>query len=229
MRSQDTTSYYHFGAGGSINGTFIVNQNMYGQPEMDYAPTIGGNVFIAAGYNFSQRYGLRIEPGLSWQGQSYDDNQTIEGVTYATTRDINLNYFKVPILFRFTPGAGNNKFHLMAGPELAFLMSADQEYLRDGEPAPPFYSDEAGMMINPSQEDIKDRYNGMDLGLVIDAGIDIKLSESLFLNLGARLTYGFLDMNADEWQLKNMSGEYNASHNFTGGITVGINWWSATK
>ena len=224
MRSQDTTSYFHFGVGGSLNSVWILNQNMYGQPEIDYAATIGGNIMLAAGYNFNQAFGLRLEPSFAWQGQNYEGKQLIDGTNYNTTRDINLNYFQLPILFRYTPGTKDNNFHLMVGPELAFLVSAKQEYLRDGQPAPPFLSMETGEFIDPGAEDIKDRYNSMDFMLVVDAGMDIKLTEKLFINVGFRISYGLIDINAEEWQLKNYDGIYESSHNFTAGITAGFNF-----
>jgi hypothetical protein len=227
-RSQDT-SYFHIGIGGSLNSVWIMNQNMYGQPEMDYAYKIGGNILLAAGYNFNPAIGLRLEPSYSWQGQDYDDDQAIDGIAYATTRDINLHYFQLPLLFRYTPGMKKNKFHLMVGPELAFLLSAKQEYLRDGQTAAPFYSESEGREIDPGAEDIKDRYNGVDFLLVADLGADLKLCENWFINIGLRLSYGLTDINAEEWQIENLDGEYDASKNFTAGLTVGFNWWKWTK
>lgn len=227
-RSQDT-SYFHLGFGGSLNSVWIINQNMYGQPEIEYTTTIGGNVMIAAGYNFTPRFGLRLEPSYAWQGQNYEGKQLIEGTTYNTTRDINLNYFELPLLFRYTPGAKSNKFHLMVGPQLALLISAKQEYLRDGQLPPPFYSESAGRQIDPGAEDIKDRYNNLDFMIVADAGMDIKLAENWFVNIGLRVSYGFTDINAEDWQIDNLEGVYEPSKNFTAGLTAGFNWWKGKQ
>jgi hypothetical protein len=223
-RSQDTASF-HLGIGGSLNSVWIINQNMYGQPEIDYAPKIGGNVMIAAGYNFTQAMGLRVEPSFAWQGQKYDGDQTIDGTTYNTTRDIKLNYFLLPVLFRYTPGIKDNRFHLMVGPQLAVLVSAKQEYLRDGQEPEPFYSWSAARQIYPGQENIIDRYKSIDFMMVADVGMDLKLTGNWFMNIGFRITYGLTDINAEDWQIDNLDGEYKASHNFTAGLTAGFNWW----
>jgi len=224
MRSQDS-SYFHLGLGGSLNSVWILNQNMYGQPEIDYVKKIGGNVIIAVGYNFNRAAGLRLEPSFAWQGQKYEGNQLIAGTTYNTTRDIKLNYFQLPLLFRYTPGKKDNKFHLMAGPELAFLLSAKQEYLRDGQKPDPFYSEFAGRQIDPGEENITDRYKNLDFMIVADLGMDIKLTGNLFMNIGIRLSYGIIDINAEEWQIENFEGTYEPSKNFTAGITAGFNFW----
>ena len=84
---------------------------------------------------------------------------------------------------------------------------------------------ETGEFIDPGAEDIKDRYNSMDFMLVVDAGMDIKLTEKLFINVGFRISYGLIDINAEEWQLENYDGIYESSHNFTAGITAGFNFW----
>lgn len=218
------TAYYYLGVGGSLNNVWIINQNMYGQPEIDYALKVGGGVMLAAGYNFNDLFGLRIEPSYSWQGQKYEGDQTIDGTTYNTTRNIKLEYFQMPIFFRYSPGTGDTRFHLMVGPGFAALLSAEQEYLRDGAAPDPFYSWSAARQIDPGEEDITDRFNTIDILSVVDLGCDVKLCESWFINIGLRFTYGLTDINAEEWQIENMDGEYKASRNFTAGLNVGFNW-----
>lgn len=213
LGAQDS-SYFHVGFGGSINSVWIINQNIYGGPEIDYAPTLGGNIMLAAGYNFTPKSGLRLEPAYSWQGQSYEGDQTIDGTKYTATRDVRLNYFLIPVLYRYTTGAGNTKFNLMVGPQLGFLLDANQEYLRDGVKV----EDPAG------KEEIKDRFNSLDIMLVADVGAQISLTADWFMTAGFRVAYGLTDMNAEDWQLENLDGVYEASKNFTAGITIGINY-----
>jgi hypothetical protein len=112
----------------------------------------------------------------------------------------------------------------MAGPQVNLLLSATQEYYKHGsiydEPVP-------GEWTKPTkigESTITDRYNSLDVMGRLDLGIDIKLIENLFINVGATMAYGFLDINATDWQINDKSGNYNPSHNLYGGINCGINY-----
>lgn len=76
---------FHIGAQGSINSTWILNQNNYNtlnlfyipivrQSEMDYVFTWGGQVGFNIGYNILKRFGIEFHPSYSWAGQYYDDD-----------------------------------------------------------------------------------------------------------------------------------------------------------
>jgi len=76
---------FHIGAQGSVNSTWILNQNNYNtlnlfyipivrQSEMDYVFTWGGQVGANIGYNFIKQFGVEFHPSFSWAGQSYDDD-----------------------------------------------------------------------------------------------------------------------------------------------------------
>ena len=75
---------FHIGVQGSINSTWILNQNNYNtldlfkipivrQSEMDYEFTWGGQIGVEVGYNFHKNWGLEFHPSFSWAGQFYDD------------------------------------------------------------------------------------------------------------------------------------------------------------
>ncbi len=77
----------HIGVQGSLNSTWILQQNNYNtlnlfyipivrQSEMDYVFTWGGQVGGNIGYNFKKRWGIEFHPSFSWAGQTYDDNFT---------------------------------------------------------------------------------------------------------------------------------------------------------
>jgi hypothetical protein len=76
---------FHMGVQGSLNSTWILNQNNYNtlnlfyipivrQSEMDYVFTWGGQVGANIGYNFVKQVGIEFQPSFSWAGQTYDDN-----------------------------------------------------------------------------------------------------------------------------------------------------------
>jgi asparagine synthetase A len=109
----------------------------------------------------------------------------------------------------------------MAGPQLNYLLSATQKYLRndmvDDRIVP-------GTLEEVGKETITDRYNSIDIIGRIDLGVDIQLASNLFLNAGMSMGYGFTDINASDWHYPDSDDNYNPSHNVYGGLNVGINY-----
>jgi hypothetical protein len=58
----------------------------------------------------------------------------------------------------------------------------------------------------------------------IDFGVNISLAENLFMDAGLTMNYGLSDLNASAYRMEDYSGNYNPSHNFYGGITVGLSY-----
>lgn len=213
----------YVGAGGSVLSTWITNQNNYGQVfEMDYEHRIGSNGHINLGYDFNASIGLKLEAGYGMLGQKYKDMH--KDTIY--TRTINLNYFQLPLLFKFRTAGEKVKFYVMAGPQFNFLMSAKQEYYKREK----IYSDSILNPINAKrfkigEEDVKNRYSSMDIMARIDLGVDIYFIPNLYLNAGLTMAYGLIDINAEEFRIPDhSSGEYNPSHNLYGGLNVGIQY-----
>jgi hypothetical protein len=71
-----------------------------------------------------------------------------------------------------------------------------------------------GEKFDAGAKDITDLYNNSDIAFVLDLGADIFLVENvLYLSAAARMFYGFTDINASAYQLKNPEGNYDPSHN----------------
>ncbi|MCX6286124.1 MAG: porin family protein [Bacteroidetes bacterium] len=208
------------GVGGNVNAIFILNQNAYGMEELDYKQSIGGAVNLGIGYNFTNWLGLKTEIGYTRMGQQYYDNKDNPVVT----RNVKLNYITVPLLLRLSVGGKVLRFYMAAGPQFAFLTSATQDYLKNGTPLTRFYNPELKDSINISQNDIKDRYQSMDVMARVDFGLDIILLRHLAINFGLSSAYGLTDINASAWRLKNGKGEYKPSHNMYAGFNFGIRY-----
>jgi hypothetical protein len=216
-------SKINFGASGGMINPWIINQNNYGLDfEMDYVAKIGGNGQISIGYDFNKNIGLRLDLGYATLGQNYKD--THQGAEF--TREINLNYFQLPLLFKFRTSGETVRFYAAAGPQFDFLMSAKQKYYKNDT----LYNE---IILNPinnqpvnvGQEDIKDRYESMDIMIRLDLGVEITLVKNLYLNAGMTSAYGLLDINAADYRIPDhSSGDYNPSHNVYGGFNVGINY-----
>jgi len=211
---------FNIGVGGNVNAIFILSQNTYGLDELDYKPSIGGAINLGIGYNFNNWLGLKTEIGYARLGQKYYDNRNNPVIT----RDVRLNYILVPLLVRFSVGGHVFRFYAAAGPQLAFLTSASQDYLKNGVPLPPFYNRQIKDTINPSQTNITDRYQKIDIMARLDFGLDVIFFQHLALNFGISSAYGFADINASDWRLENSKGSYSKSTNLYAGLTLGLRY-----
>jgi hypothetical protein len=216
---------FELGLQGGVSSTWIINQNNYGLPELDYDSYVGNGFNLQLGYNINNEMGVFTEVGFTKQGQKYKGDMNQYDVVY---RKIDMNYLNIPLFFKYTYGETRARFRLLVGPQFSFLQKAEQEYTLDGKNA----SDELakindldGVEFDPGAKDITDRYNSMDIMAVLDLGADIFLiGEMLYLSVGGRFYYGFNDINAGNYQLKNIDDNYDPSHNGGGGLYLGIHY-----
>lgn len=216
---------FEIGLQAGYNNTWIINQNNYGMPELDYESLWGLAYNLQLGYNFTNELGLFTEIGITNQGQNYKGNMFHYD---EVQREINMSYLNIPVFFKFSYGETMARFKLLAGPQFCFLQKAEQTYIIDGKEASdvlPNIQDKNGKPFDPGAKDIKDRYNSMNIALVLDLGADIFLiEEMLYLSVAARFYYGLTDINASDFQLKNHDGNYEPSHNGGGGFYLGIHY-----
>lgn len=212
----------YFGLGGTFLSSVITNQNNYGLPfEMDYSVTFGGSGNLNVGFDFNNNIGLKLELGYAKLGQNYTDNY--KDTAYA--RNIALKYLQIPLLFKYRTNGDVARFYVAAGPQFNLLLSADQEYYKQEE----FWNDTiSGNWSQPQligEKTVTDRYNSLDIMGRLDFGVDIAFTDYLFMNVGLTMAYGFMDINASDWQIADYSsGDYNPSHNIYGGLNIGLNY-----
>lgn len=212
------------GANGAMTGVVIMNQNFYGEPEVDYAPKMGYAASFNLGYHFSERLGIMGEFQYSLQGQKYEGDQTIDGVIYDVVRDIDLRYINLPLFFKFSSGDKLVRFRFLVGPQVGILLEATQKYTRSGEKIGTLATDVDGNEFVTDANDITDRFDKYDFGIAGDVGADFHLSDVLCLTAGLRANYGFRDLNARAYRIDDLNGEYTPSHNVWGGLYFGIQY-----
>ena len=212
------------GAGGAFTGVLIMNQNFYGEPEVEYAPKFGYAANFNLGYNIDGHAGIMTEVQYSLQGQKYNDKQNIGGIKYEVDRDISLAYLNFPLFFKYAFGEQETRFRFLVGPQLGLLLSAEQEYLRDGQKLGTEATDLDGNTFITDDKDITDRFEKIDYGVALDVGADFHLSKQWLLSAGFRMNYGFTDINAAAYRIKDIDNEYSPSHNVWGGIYFSINY-----
>ncbi|MEN8224799.1 MAG: porin family protein [Bacteroidota bacterium] len=220
---------FEVGLQGGFGSTWILNQNNYGLQEMDYDYHYGGGFNFQAGYNFDNSMGLFTEIGFLKQGQKYKDTWTGDA---DVKRTINSKYLNIPIFFKYSAGETRARFRLLAGPQFCFLQKAEQTYTINGYDLEGMFEleDKEGNKFDPGAKDIKERFNSMDVSLVLDLGVDVFVVDNmLYLSVGARAYYGLTDINASAYQLENWDGNYESSHNAGGTIYFGVHYLIAGK
>ncbi|SDI50211.1 porin family protein [Winogradskyella thalassocola] len=129
---------------------------------------IGGVAEIMISDKFS------VQPELLYNsvGASTDYTESFEGVTVNAEGKIKLNYISLPIMAKYYVAEG---FSVEAGPQIGFLMSANEEYEVSG-----------GGFSESGDEDVKDNFKSIDFGFGIGAGYKMEsgLNFALRYNLG---------------------------------------------
>jgi len=210
------------GIGAALTNTWILNQNFYGEAEVDYAPKIGYAASFNLGYNITENISVMTELQYSAQGQKYEGKQNIGGTTYETKRNINLRYLSIPVFFKYAFGTTETKFRFLVGPQIGILFDATQDYTRNGEKFNTVKVNLDGKFFDPGANNIEDRFEKTDIGIVLDVGADIHISKLFFVSAGGRINYGLKDINAPAYRIKDLDGEYTTSHNLWGGLYFGI-------
>jgi hypothetical protein len=198
-----------------INTSFIINQNAYGNGELDYATTFGFTAGPGASYFLSEKWG--VNTSLTWAkiGQNYSGLQSSGNAD----RKIRLNYLELPLLAMNKIAWAKQPTWIAFGPELMFLISAKQDYQReDGGPLPNEISMVEGIT------NVKDRFNPVDLALNITLCkiYDLYENSKFRLLVTANMAYGLTDMNSKNWHTTNLQNKYAGSHNFYMGIKIGL-------
>ena len=124
------------GLGTGLNNVWIVNQNTWGLPQMEYSIDFGYTYGGILGYHISENAGIQIEIRGAQQGQKYEDGQKVllgDPTLYPTTREIDLKYIQVPILGKYIGKGDRMKFVGLFGIQIAALRSATQSYEREGD------------------------------------------------------------------------------------------------
>lgn len=200
-------------ANGGINSSWIVNQNVYGNPEFEYATTFklsgGGGV----NYFINDKVGLGADFYTTRMGQNYAGEQ--RGAR--AVRKVKFAAYEVPIYAMIRLKDKEDLEWFTIGPDLWFITSANQEYTRKG--GRPLQNQE-GM----KEGDVIDRFNTFDVALNVGINKMIKLNYkgNFLLLLSANTAMGILDINKDGWKTPNLHGIYGSSHNYYIGIKAGL-------
>jgi len=198
---------FHIGLEGAYNASFIMNQDAYGEQELDYTATMKWAGGAEIGYNFDRHFGLQAEIITSNQGQHYLKQVAGQPTIY---RNVDLNYTNIPFFIKYSSnGNYQARFYLMAGPQLSLLNTASI-YYKDAQ--------------SEYTIDAKPRFNSQDWAVAFEFGVDVTLIKNMYASAGLRFNYGLTDINSPDYRIVNHDGIYQGSRNVIGGINVGLHY-----
>jgi len=196
-----------------LNSNWIVYQNAYGNPELEYSTTFGFNGGLGFNYFISDTWGFSGTLLATKMGQNYAGVQSGGDAD----RKVNLSYLEIPLVLMKHIPYNNNPTWITFGPDILVLMKAEQEYRRvGGVPLP----NPEGMKVG----DIRERFNPTDVALTFSYNkmypLDTKNSAMFLLTFNT--AFGLTDINDIEWKIPQLDGTYTGSHNFYIGIKAGL-------
>ncbi|MFZ4546660.1 MAG: outer membrane beta-barrel protein [Bacteroidales bacterium] len=195
-----------------LNSDWILSQNAYGNPEMEYSTTFGPTGGVGVDYFFSKQYGFNGSVFLSKLGQNY------KGILREVDADrrVKLTYVEVPLLLMLRLTPDSHPLWLSAGPDIMILAKAKQKFTRKGGlPLENDYLETA---------DITDRFKPVDIALNFNVNkmFLLKNTDTRMLAVTLNSAIGLTDINSKDWQTEQMDGTYRGSHNFYIGFKVGL-------
>lgn len=256
ITSMSAQTGVHFGLQGGFNSVWILNQNNYGFQELDYQRKFGYLAGASVGYNFKETVGVQVDFNYATMGQDYfdlskdfcniDNDGDNKPDKVETFRYVDLSYVQVPIMFKYTSARKKKQVvsvHILAGPTLGFLSGAEMYYEADtlalfndtyftipGDSidymVPEFFASEA-------TESAEDFFSKIDLGFQFDFGLDIYVTDNLYISPALRFYTGLTDINSQPTRERRPdveTTEYDGpSRNAYGGLTLGVHYMLPSK
>lgn len=207
---------FHAGATTAVNATYILDKGLSEDPRYNATATYE---WAPIGFNFGvdlgRKFGISLEGIKAKQGQVYDMIDTFEEIK--GQRKISLEYFQLPMLFRFMSGGNaGTRANFNIGPQLSFLTDATESITADaGQYEIPQGLDFASIqtefptavdngdgtytlpgdvpstdLLTKEANDFKDT----QFSITGSFGLDIDLSKHLYLTTQVRATYSPEDM-----------------------------------
>ena len=174
------------GLTGGVNSTWLMNKNVFDYDDgLDVAATFGGRFGIEGIYSFSEKVGIGIGFNfLSRNTQKYTgDDEGHDLFVLDGDLTTKMNYFDIPVTLRLT-SAGGTYFEI--GPQFGFLTKAEESYENNSDSE-----------LDYDDVDIKNSFESTNIGLILGFGVDIDVTENIYITTGIRLGYGFTDVTKE--------------------------------
>ncbi len=195
---------------------WIINQDIYGNAEMDYATSYGLSTGFRVSYFPGKDFGVNAGFGYRKMGQNYEGDQ--RGAT--ARREVSLGYIQIPVMAMFALSGHEYPTWFSVGPQFSFLTQASQY----------FYRNEGGLPLNnpdylpTGSIRVYDWYRPVDIMIGIEFNKMFRLADlpKLTMNYTFETAYGILDINSKDYRIPNVRGIYEGSHNMYIGFRFGL-------
>ena len=178
----------------------------------DFAVPFSVAFSLSGGYMFNEILGIETQLLYSPQGQKYKFSDDVTG----TDEYVNIqnDYFKIPLLFRFRSEGKKAAFLFNVGPEFGFLLNTNVTT--------------DATQLDPEVAKInKDYYENFEFSVTMGFGTSISLGTNLLLDLLVQLDYGLTNIETDlgNQELYDYQGDGRArANNAVAGFSVGLNY-----
>lgn len=196
-----------------VNNTWIINQNAYGNQEVEYSSAFGMTGGLGMSYFYNRKWGFSGSVLASQLGQNYKGYQA----GAVADRKVKLLYLEIPLMVMKDVLDMTYPTWISFGPDVLILLNAKQEYNRDG----------GSQLPNPEgmyEGDTRDRFKPADVAvnLSLNRMYTLNYSRKLMLLLSLNSAIGLTDINKSAWQIPNKHDVYGRSHNFYIGMKIGL-------
>ena len=218
LNAQEANSKW-LSAMGGLNSNWIVYQNAYGNPEIEYSTTFGLTGGMGLNYYLNDIWGVSASLFGSKLGQSYAGVQSGGDAE----RKVKLTYLEIPFVIMKSIPYASNPTWISFGPDIMVLINAQQEYMRTGgtELPNPIGPDGSETM---KAGDVRNRFNSTDVALTfaLNKMYKIEGTDNAMFVFSFNTSFGLTDINDIEWRIPQIDGTYTGSHNFYIGLKAGL-------
>lgn len=215
----------HLGVRLAPQATFLNNQNdMDEGPELNPQVKMGFMGGIGVGYHFIDFLGVEVD--VLYSGQGFRAVAEEDGVDYSQPGNVNLrlnrnlSYLKIPVLLKLnTSSEARVMGSFFLGPQFSFLTGASSTFdIYKGSMPTGLTIDDATKLyyleyFGGTEDITKDLYKPMSIDVVLGLGIDIKVTDNIFINANVRIDYGLTDAEnkeKDHWKTKYYATKYSS-------------------
>lgn len=194
--------------GGNANSVWILNQDIYGNPELPYMTKFGMYATTGFNYFYDNKHGVNIKVGYGTFGQDYAGEMR---KTYVK-RKVTFKYMHIPVTHMWKVGKPNKPLWLEVGPQFSWLMDAKQEY---GESLGG-YGPKYRQYLPIGDTNVTKWFIPYDAQIQfrVTKYYKIKKIKFLLFKIGLDGAIGLLDINAKPYRIPNVHDIYGSSHNF---------------
>ena len=249
----------HVGATSGINTTFILDKGLTEDPRYNSTHTTSFSpIGLAVGVDFGPRFGLQLESILTNQAQIFEVIDVAK--TVVGERRIDIESINIPLLFKFmSGGTGKTRMNFSLGPQLGIITdgletleyAASVQEIPDGVAIPegaiengdgtyqvPAMSKRE--LLSTVAENELEQFKKTQVQLAGNIGVDIDITENIYLSTLLRANYSLTDMRNDELvavlkQGNNLAEDiFGRRANLLLGLQVGVHYmfggvWSSRR